>query len=97
MKTTLLASLVASAALAGAGLQNGVIYRNDFTRRVSEFPIPRLGETYTATPYTDGKANLFFYLGNGGVSAQYGRDFFGVYRMCHMFLAYSSMARSAAK
>ena len=90
MKTTLLASLVASAALAGAGLQNGVIYRNDFTRRVSEFPIPRLGETYTATPYTTGQANLFSYLGNGGVSAQYGRDFFGVYRMLDFSWWYAS-------
>ncbi len=34
MKTALLASLVASAALAGAGLEHGAIYRNDFTRRV---------------------------------------------------------------
>ncbi|MBR3222660.1 MAG: hypothetical protein IKF72_10565, partial [Kiritimatiellae bacterium] len=61
MSTILLFGFVAAAVSAtnvtvayadGAGLENGVIYRNDFTHRVSEYPIPRLGETYTATPYT---------------------------------------------
>ena len=78
------------ASAADAGLKKGVIYRNDFTRRVSEFPIPRLGETYTATPYTTGNANLFSYLGDGGSSAQYGFDFFGVYRMLDFSWWYAS-------
>ncbi len=90
MKTALLASLVASAALAGAGLEHGAIYRNDFTRRVSEYPIPRLGETYTATPYTTGQANLFSYLSNGGTATEYGFDFFGVYRMLDFSWWYAS-------
>ena len=81
---------VLTAVSAGAGLKNGAIYRNDFTRRVSEFPIPRLGETYTATPYTTGKANLFSYLSDGGTAGLYGYEFFGVYRMLDFSWWYAS-------
>lgn len=90
MKTALLASLVASSALVGAGMENGVIYRNDFTRRASEFPIPRIGETYTATPYTTGNVDLFSYLSNGKPGVEYGYDFFGVYRMLDFSWWYAS-------
>ena len=99
MSTILLFGFVAAAVSAtnvtvayadGAGLENGVIYRNDFTHRVSEYPIPRLGETYTATPYTTGKANLFSYLSNGGTATEYGFDFFGVYRMLDFSWWYAS-------
>ena len=90
MKTALIASLVASAALVSAGLETGVIYRNDFTRRISEFPIPRIGETYTATPYTTGNADLFSYLSDGKPAVEYGRDFFGVYRMLDFSWWYAS-------
>ena len=90
MKTAMIASLVASAALVSAGLETGVIYRNDFTRRISVFPIPRIGETYTATPYTTGSADLFPYLGNGKPAVEYGRDFFGVYRMLDFSWWYAS-------
>ena len=56
---------VAIAALAGAAwaaLPSNVIYRNDFTTRESAGAIPRVGETYEATPYPTTNAKLYQYL-----------------------------------
>ena len=58
-------SLFAIAALAGAAwgaLPSNVIYRNDFTTRESAGAIPRVGETYEATPYPTTTAKLYQYL-----------------------------------
>ena len=49
-------------ATASAGLPSNVIYRNDFTTRESAGAIPRLGETYEATPYPTTNAKLYQYL-----------------------------------
>ena len=47
---------------AWAALPSNVIYRNDFTTRESAAAIPRLGETYEATPYPTTNAKLYPYL-----------------------------------
>ena len=49
-------------ATASADLPSNVIYRNDFTTRESAAAIPRLGETYEATPYPATTAKLYPYL-----------------------------------
>ena len=93
MKTQAYAMLMTVLAVASAGAlpENGAIYRNDFTRRVSEFPIPRLGETYTATPYSSSaSADVFPYVANGKPGVDYGSDFFGVYRMLDFSWWYAS-------
>ena len=45
-----------------AALPSDVIYSNDFTTRESAGAIPRLGETYEATPYPTTNAKLYQYL-----------------------------------
>ena len=50
---------------ASAGLPANVIYRNDFTTRESAKAIPRVGETYEATPYPAKNSLLHAYLGEG--------------------------------
>lgn len=49
-------------ATASAGLPANVIYRNDFTTRESAAAIPRVGETYEATPYPTTNAKIYQYL-----------------------------------
>ena len=48
---------------ASAALPSDVIYRNDFTTRESVAAIPRVGETYEATPYPAKTSLLHAYLG----------------------------------
>jgi len=47
---------------AWAALPSNVIYRNDFTTRESAEAIPRIGETYEATPYPTKSSWLHPYL-----------------------------------
>ena len=56
-------------ATAIAALPSNVIYRNDFTTRESAAAIPRLGETYEATPYPTKSGWLHPYLTEGNVKA----------------------------
>ena len=46
---------------AGATLPSNVIYSNDFAVRESAGAIPRIGETYTATPYPATSSRLYPY------------------------------------
>ncbi|MBR1587653.1 MAG: hypothetical protein IJ658_04935, partial [Kiritimatiellae bacterium] len=55
-------ALVSVACALPAALPPDVIYRNDFTTRESSAAIPRLGETYEATPYPTGNYKLYPYL-----------------------------------
>ena len=52
-----------------AALPSDVIYSNDFTTRESAGAIPRLGETYEATPYRTNSGWLHPYLTDGNVRA----------------------------
>jgi len=48
-------------------LPDNVIYRNDFTTRESASAIPRIGETYTATPYPETSKRLYTYLNTAAI------------------------------
>ena len=52
---------------AGATLPDNVIYSNDFTVRESAGVIPRIGETYTATPYPTTNKKLYPYLDTASI------------------------------
>ena len=55
------------ATTAEAALPDNVIYRNDFTVRESAGAIPRIGETYTATPYPTTSKKLYPYLDSANI------------------------------
>ena len=57
-------------ATASAGLPANVIYRNDFTTRESAAAIPRVGETYEATPYPTTSQWLYLDTGNNNSAAE---------------------------
>ena len=67
--TALLAAVavLAIAFIAEAALPDNVIYRNDFTVRESAGAIPRIGETYTATPYPTTSKKLYPYLDSANI------------------------------
>ena len=66
MKKLMMIGVVAVASFAiafaaGATLPSNVIYSNDFAVRESAGAIPRIGETYTATPYPATSSRLYPY------------------------------------
>ena len=52
-----------------AALPSYILYRNDFTVRESACPIPRIGETYTATPYPTTTKKLYPYLDTPAINS----------------------------
>lgn len=70
MKTAMMGAVgLLVGATASAGLPANVIYRNDFTTRESAGAIPRVGETYEATPYPTKSSWLHPYLIDSNVKA----------------------------
>ena len=56
-----------TAFVAKATLPDNIIYSNDFTVRESAGAIPRIGETYTATPYPTTSKKLYPYLDTANI------------------------------
>ena len=67
MRKIIWMAAVALAGTAWAAVPSNVIYRNDFTTRESAAAIPRLGETYEATPYPTTTKKLYPYLDTSNI------------------------------
>lgn len=81
MKQCVACVLALGTLAASAELPEGVIYRNDFTTRESSGAIPRLGETYTAQPYSTSNKKLYPYRDTALITkyASLGLELNGVY------------------